>query len=282
MTFLQDPEYAANMRSKGTGNNTTARARISKTLKDKWQDPKFRDRMLKSMKKRKTPSVANSRAQREKISEAMKKKWQDAGYRKKAMEGMEKYRDNLPPKPQKTKAVTRTSANAVDRIIAMTPITIGAKKMKRRGTKVKVSSATAGVINATKKKVKSKVKTKTKAKSKVKLASTAEKKNGPKIVKEKTTKEVKDDGDISRMREERRDLYDLLYGDEGDAANEEDEESIIEAPSPGVIDIDLLAVENEDEPDNGEPKGLSNLFTGVADLDDDNLDDFDPYNLDDY
>ena len=277
------------MRNKGTnGANTTARAKISKTLKDKWQDPIFRERMIKSMKKRKTPTVANSKAQREKISEAMKKKWQDASYRQKAIDGMEKYRENLPPKPQKIKAVTRTSANAVDRIIAMTPITIEGKKKKRSGTKVKVSSVTAGVLSA-KKKVSSVTAgvlsaKKKKVKSKVKLASMAEKKEGGpnvKVVKETPTKELKDDGDISRMREERRDLYDLLYGDEGDAANEE-EESVIEAPSPGVIDLELLAEQRDDEANSGEPKGLSNLFTGVADLDDDNLDDFDPYNLDDY
>jgi hypothetical protein len=269
------------MRNKGTnGANTSARAKISKTLKDKWKDPTFRDRMIKSMKKRKTPTSANSKAQREKISEAMKKKWQDASYRQKAMDGMEKYRDNLPPKPQKLKAVTRTSANAVDRIIAMTPITIGGKKKKRSGTKVKVSSVTAGVASAKKKKVK----TISKSKSKVKLVSTAEKKDGGpsvKVVKEAPTEKLKDDGDISRMREERRDLYDLLYGDEGDAANEE-EESVIEAPSPGVIDLELLAEQRDDEANSGEPKGLSNLYTGVADLDDENLDDFDPYNLDDY
>jgi len=260
-------------------NSPSARQKISQTLKDKWKDPEFREKMMKSMRGRKSKSTAASKAQRERISEAMKRKWQDANYRKKAIDGMEKYRDSLPPRPEKPK-VTRTSATAVDRIVALTPMMTGAKKMKTAKTKVKVSSATAGVNKAKKKKAAKKKKI-AKKKSKVSLAATAEKKDGPEVVQEKK-KVKKDDGDISRMREERRDLYDLLYGDEGHSTSEEEEkENIIESPADGVLNLNVPAKE-EIDPKTGEPKGLSSFFTGTSDLDDDDLDDFDPYNLDDY
>lgn len=278
--WAEDPEYAATMRlSSSKDNSPSARQKISQTLRDKWKDPEFRERMMKAMRGRKSKSSAASKAQREKISVAMKKKWQDANYRKKAIDGMEKYRDNLPPKPQKAK-ITRTSPTAVDRIVALTPMTKRAKKTKTSKVKVKVSSATAGVSKAKKKKAAKKKKI-AKKKSKVTLAVTAKKKDGPAVVKEKKKELKKDDGDISRMREERRDLYDLLYGDEGDSSCDE-EESVIESPAAGVLDLDLLAKEEVDDPKKGEPEGLSSFYTSTSDLDDDDLDDFDPYNLDDY
>jgi len=48
------------------------------------------------------------------------------------------------------------------------------------------------------------------------------------------SKEKKDDRDVSRMREERRDLFDLLYGDEPEEIVSGDE---FESFSPVIIDL---------------------------------------------
>lgn len=227
------------------------------------------------MKGRKTPSSASSEEQRAKISAAMKRKWQDENYRNKALKGMEKYRDSLPPKIQKTRP---PKSAKVDEIVAVTPMK-KLKKKKRKANQVTVSSATAGVTKKKKKKKKAVKKKTVAAKSAVSLAKTASKKNGPEAEVESSEKELRDDGDISRMRTERRDLYDLLYGDEGDS-HEEDVETMSQIP--GVLDLDLLKEEVDDMPSTDGPKGLSSFFTGTADLNDDDLDDYDPYNLDDY
>lgn len=268
-------------------NNSVARQKISNTLKQKWQDPVFREKMLKSMKGRKGTNAAASKAQRKKISEAMKKKWQDKEYRNKALQGMEKYRESLPPRAPKPKALKLPPRNK-DEIVAVTPMKKSKKKKKRKvnTNKLKVPSATAGVVKKKKKKRAAKKK-KASSKSKVSLAKTASKNSGPEPSEEDTKKQVKDDGDISRMREERRDLYDLLYGDDGDSENsdgddqDDDTGEGMEDSLPGVIDLDAEKEADEILEKDG-PSGLSSFFTGTADLDDENLDDFDPYNLDDY
>ena len=66
---------------------------------------------------------------------------------------------------------------------------------------------------------------------------------------------------VTRMREERRDLYDLLYGDEEPNNDDDDDDD-----DRGQV----LPSKNMD------PK-MSNIF-----WDDENLDDFDPYGLDDF
>ena len=59
--------------SRQTNNKTSSRQKISKTLKMKWQDPKFREKMLNAMRNNRTKSSPASQSQREKISAAMKK-----------------------------------------------------------------------------------------------------------------------------------------------------------------------------------------------------------------
>jgi len=260
------------MKSTVKTNSIAAREKISKTLKEKWRDPKFREKMMDSMKDRKSPSATASQTQRDKISAAMKKKWKDKDYRKKTIQGMEKYRDSLPPKPDKPVVAKVASTIKIDGIVAVAPMK-KSKKKKRKASKVTVS---AGEGVKKKKKKRAVKKKKASAKSKVSLAKISKKKDGP-VPVEASKETVKDDGDISRMRTERRDLYDLLYGDEGDSNDEEIEEEPGQAP--GVLDLDLS--QNEDDVPATEG-GLSQFFSGTSDLDDDDLDDFDPYNLDDY
>lgn len=243
--------------SSQNNNNTSSRAKISKTLKEKWQDPTFRDKMIKAMSTKKKSSPT-PQIQREKISAAMKKKWQDEEYRKKAMKGMEAYRESLPTKP-KTKRIVSKAASTIqlDDVFEVAPLK-KAKSKKKKSSKVKVASTSAAV-----KKTKTKKKTK---KATVQLAATAQ------DIPKKTTKESNgkskeknDDGDISRMREERRDLYDLLYGDEPQELMS-DEEDV----SPVLPD-----------PLSESGSSMMAYFGGGVDLDDENLDDFDPYGLDD-
>lgn len=72
------------------------------------------------------------------------------------------------------------------------------------------------------------------------------------VTEKATKKEAPADGSVSRLREERRDLYDLLYGDEEDASR--------------VASTF-----------NSATSSLSSLL-----MNDDNLDAFDPYGLDDF
>ncbi len=260
---------------KSTGKVSSSRAKISKTLKERWQDPKFRAKMVESMQNRKTRSGPASVAQRKKISEAMKKKWQDAQYRKNAMEGMEKYRDSQPVKPKKPKI--RAATIKVEEVTAVTPMTTAKmKKKKSRSKKVQVGSATSLAAKSVKKKKKKKKAVK-KKKSTVTLADSATPSDTPVAKTKKKKEKLKDDGDISRMREERRDLYDLLYGDEPGAMDDDDDDDDEDFDVSGVIDI-TKELEVKDPTDS---PSLS-FFTGTAQLDDENLDDFDPYNLDDY
>ena len=252
------------MRKVSSNNNgISSRAKISKTLKEKWQDPEFRKKMVQAMNSSKRrSSTTTTQSQREKISAAMKKKWQDKEYRNKAIQGMATYRESLPPKPKKR--VSRAASTIkLDNVFEVTPMRKATKKTKRKTkSTVKVASTSAA-----KKKTKKKKKAK---KSAVQLAQTA---TSQSVLEKPTrsrsngqTKEMKDDGDISRMREERRDLYDLLYGDEPEELMSDDENS--HAP--------LLP-----DPSSESGSSMMAFFGGGVDLDDENLDDFDPYGLDD-
>ena len=91
--WAEDEEYREVMTNKTHGainrDQTSIRARISNTLKEKWQDPEFRVSMMEKMAHRKKRSPTGD-SHRKKISAAMKKKWMDDEYRKRATEGMAK------------------------------------------------------------------------------------------------------------------------------------------------------------------------------------------------
>ena len=213
-----------------------------------------------------------SKEQRDKISAAMKKKWKDAAYRKKALEGMEAYRDALPPKKPK-KIVSRAASTInLDDVFAVAPMKKGtAKKKRKRNVKISSSTVTA------KKKVKKKKKKKQSADgaSGVQLATAAKvmKSGIAKPNKKNGKKEKKEDGDISVMREERRDLYDLLYGDEGGATSDDEDDDDEDFEEEEFIPV---IPDPESEPDNA----AMALFAAGG-VDDENLDDYDPYGLDD-
>mmetsp|Transcript_2171 Transcript_2171/g.2511 ORF Transcript_2171/g.2511 Transcript_2171/m.2511 type:complete len:124 (+) Transcript_2171:2-373(+) len=115
----------------------------------------------------------------------------------------------------------------------------GAKKKRKVKKKAKKKKKVKGTNGSSPKAATAKTRPKKKTKGAKKIAKPKE-----------------SEGSITRLREERRDLYDLLYAD--DAAG----------PSPVMADF-ALGDENLDEFD---PYGL--------DDGDENLDDFDPYGLD--
>ena len=242
------------------------REKISNTLKKKWQDPEFREKMLKSMKKR-TISASTSLTQRQRISEAIKKKWQDEEYRQRAMKGMEESRGKRAPAKRKpAKKTTRSKkVEKKDTVVAVEPV----KKVKRRVTrsKTQTNSITNKKTVVKKKTRKKKIKKKV-PKPNVSVAEQISKKK-IKVIPKPKKKEKKSDGDIDQMREERRDLYDLLYGDE----------------TSSRVDNGMSVINGSDEflanDDEGErlltKKPLSLAFLA----DDEDLDEFDPYGLED-
>lgn len=241
-----------------SNNDFESRAKISKTLKEKWQDPAFREKMIQAMTQNRKKSSPTSQSQREKISAAMKKKWQDTEYRKKALKGMEAYRESLPPPKPKPMVSRAASTINLDNVFAVTPMKTGNKKKRKKTIKVNSTNANAAAKKPRKTRKKSAVKLAKKPEAKVLLTDEQEPSNGK-------TMGQKEDGDISRMREERRDLYDLLYGDEPE------EDASEEAASFNPVIPDPVSLSQN---------SATSFFGGDVDLDDDNLDNYDPYGLD--
>lgn len=249
----------------------------------------------------------------EKISRAMKKKWAEIEYRQKTMDGMEKYRDSLPPKPVKIKKPRaprrrrRASSGSDDggevSMVAAMPMTKRVKRPQPKPEKeedftVMLASTMsegdmakkrmAAADNAAKRKVVTAAAATLMGEAPTTIDDvspttteptlisndTAEKKKPP--VKKK--KKKKNDGDVDRMREERRDLYDLLYGDETEKTSD--------SGTDGDQDGDDEDGDDEYNDDGGTVGGLYNedrYETSIASqLDDENLDNFDPYGLEDF
>lgn len=239
--WANDPDYREKMKNQVKKANTKeeTRARISATLKKKWQDPDFRSKMMEKINSRQT-NFKHDDAHREKISQAMKKKWQDEEYRSKALKSIQRRKNPEPAtRTAKRKSAVKgsTSSKAADVRMVEPIIKGGAKKTKtakrKRKKVIRLVEKGEDVVSATTVTKVTKVKPTTKGK-----------KASP---KKQNKKKKEPDGSVNRLREERRDLFDLLYGDEDDEANEN------EAP---------------------QSKDFS--------LGDEDLDSFDPYGLDDY
>ena len=238
-----DPDYRDNQITKSTSKNNTqdTRKKISDTLKIKWQDPDFRNKMMDKMKNRKKPdSDVRDDSYRKKISDAMKARWQDPEYRNKAVSAIRqrsqtttKHRDpaevkRSPSKKRVPKEVTAEGAYLVSAIQVQ-------QKPKRLVKPVPTS--TRGDQQPVMKK--------TRKVNKVNLGgyqSEAE------VVK---SSKKEPDGSINRLREERRDLFDLLYGE-------------------------------EEEEDTDSEMAVHGVPNSKFDLEDGDLDAFDPYGLDDH
>lgn len=238
--WAEDESYRNNMVVKSTKVNghLETRKRISETLKAKWKDPEFRSKMLSKMQSRNGMTVKRDAEYRKKISDAMKKKWRDQSYREKTMSSIKKRAEEMaklrPPKPLKS---SRRKGDTVQLARVAKPRSPRKRRVARKVPKE--IGENGEVLPSEAKKVKKKVKRKITKKT---VTTPSKKKKKSKIPKEP-------DGSINRLRDERRDLYDLLYGDEDS---------------------------------NVAPKQPTSGIAAMLDLGDENLDNFDPYGLDDF
>lgn len=217
--WAEDADYRNAMMQKCNTSNSSedVKQRISASLKKKWQDPEFRQEMLGKMANRRQQPGPHGMTHREKISAAMKKKWQDEEYRKKTIAGIQK---SQALKPKRPKAKPKKKATAPKEVTAVQPVD-GIRVAKPVQPKKKAPP----VKNKKKRPV-----------TRATPAATAAKKRAPRKVKpivesSPTEDEIllqqqqqeekaaalkaEQDGSIKRLREERRDLYDLLYGEDG-------------------------------------------------------------------
>lgn len=343
--WADDPEYRAKKEESARKQNTTtsSREKIANTLKKKWEDPKFRAYMMEKIKQRKKPAKVSDE-HRAKISAAMKKKWQDEKYREKAVGNIRKAAATRPSRPtarrkpasvQATKPKQRELKNG---IIAMVPETAPTKKVKKKAVrkttaKTKTKTKTAATTATTKRKKKV-------APKKKKVVKATDEGPGdfgpieavkpltqPKRVFEDLDDDNDDDlddfggnGDLAQLRHERRDLFDLLYGDEDDiGANDAaiyDKQSSAAPVAPRKVQkttsrgrpAAVSPIERARVPANAEESdtlaavaaaaggampradrrdpvfspSLPNFSFDDDDDEDDSLDNFDPYGLEDF
>ena len=281
--WQNDKSFQKKMKDSITSRETS-RKRISESLKKKWQDPEFRKDMMEKMAKRKSGKNAMSydEEHRKKISEAMKRKWKDASYREKTLSSIKKSAETrrvASPAKKTAAAKTKKKSSAIEELTPMTAMDVS----KRKATKKRVTRKRSATKSTTKKVINDdddddddnddsdddadvtlvtavdKPKAKPASSStKAKTPTTAKLGDEDEPPKEKKKKKKKEkDGSVSRLREERRDLFDLLYGDEDDLNDDDDDDvgKLLSDSSSSKVDIILG---------------------------DEDLDSFDPYGLDDY
>ena len=205
-----DPTYRDNMIQKSCASNSSeeVKKRISESLKKRWEDPEFRAQMLQKISHQRRLAGAHGMSHREKISAAIKAKWKDEEYRNKTVAAIQKRTAETAalrptkataPKPKKKMSPVPTALEDIQVAKPVQPMQKKAVKKKKKRPPVLVNEdGTPQVVVRKPKREKTKV---------VNTDTTKEQ-------KEKPTLEAEAEGSIKRLREERRDLYDLLYGDD--------------------------------------------------------------------
>ena len=254
--WADDEDYRERMKESSMKANSgmDTRNKISTSLKKKWQDPEFRALMLDKFSTREN-NIDYGQSHREKISRAMKAKWKDPEYREKTLKSISR-RQTQPKRERPAKKVSAKKAklrkakgatkksDGVTMLEPLEPLTEAPKKKKRKVAKRKKA-----------------VRILEKGEEATAVAAKPKKKNAAikkTAARTKQSKPKEPDGSVNRLKEERRDLFDLLYGDEDHDNGPEDGD-----------DYDY---------DDDEMKPTSAMFS----LEDEDLDSFDPYGLDDY
>ena len=281
--WAEDEQYREHMTQRTIANGDvrnapSVRSRIAETLRKRWEDPEFRASMMEKFKTRKSrQSTSKAEEHRRKISEAMKKKWMDEEYRKRATMGMAKQRGDVPPKlvkPVQPKGAVRK----VD------PLKQTKKKLKKKKKKSATKPNTAAREEGTKIDASSVAAIEP-------MSATATRKIPTETIE---VEEELPEGSIERLRKERKDLYDLLYGDEEEDTAEippvEAEDisftsMILNGSSKSNINVSGIGI--AEKKTSGPKPVFSNGGNGGSNLasllaDDDDLDDFDPYGLDNF
>lgn len=219
----KDEGYRKNMKDKVKRSNSSeeVRKRISETLKKKWQDPEFRQYMVDRMATRDALATPHTQNHRQKISATMKRKWQDKKYRDKAMSGMSKVR-RATSSPASRAAVNRKISETMklkwqdqNYRASMTDInksinTSNGTRNPSRKTKRRITSSTPAKRNVEKRDQQKS----SQSKKEVAISQDI-------IIPHTTAKSLgidiqEDQRRVTKLRQERRDLYDLLYGDDDD------------------------------------------------------------------
>lgn len=283
--WRDDDNYREHMQESSSKMNSKeeTRRKISEALKKKWEDPEFREEMTKKMAERRSTGGSNMKyddSYRKKISDAMKKKWQDPEYRKKTLSSIQKSALSRPPtkiaqrvkkkKTVKRKKEVNVSMQLIQPLSPADQVLRREKSMAKKQKKDAAEAEAAAVEPLEPRRASpstSKIKRATKSVEQLSVGKVLEevpkKKKVKAKAKAKSERKQKDDGNVLRLKEERRDLFDLLYGDEDvDSVNGSDQ---------GV----MLQRISDDEEDSV----LSKM--GII-FGDEDLDSFDPYGLDDY
>ena len=320
--WAEDIEYRELMTNKtiASGNvGKSVRKRISETLKKKWEDPNFRASMMEKFKNRKFRSGERAESHRQKISIAMKRKWRDEEYRKRATAGMAKGREGVskgkgitavkPVQPRTSSGGNAVNGGGVQPMQPMQPLppvasraaasvemkqqTTVKKKKKKKTSTVKQRSKTPSNKSSINKQIDAVKPIQSSSTTTAAAASTRTSSSSTKSPSDENAEQKEDeDGSISRLREERRDLYDLLYGDEEEDDDEEDygtttskNDQNNNVQGQRIIKGKVLTA-NGSVRESSHPRISSTGSTGKRPTmellsleDDDDLDDFDPYGL---
>jgi NUMOD3 motif len=281
-----DNQYREHMTESCTKANSReeTRRKIAESLRKRWADPEFREEMTKRMSTSRSGrgSITYDDSYRKKISDAMKKKWQDPEYREKTLTSIQKSAqnrtssDSTPRRPAKKKTAN-TKNVGMQLLNPLSPADLAMRKKKKMAKKKKMKGAVAALkslepregavalqpleprkASTTNSKLKGSRPPSNELKSTIELEVVTEKKQK----KKKRKKSKENDGSVTRLKEERRDLFDFLYGDEDSLLLDDDEDSF-------DIGVNGAAAEST----------LSKM--GIL-LGDEDLDSFDPYGLDDY
>eukprot|EP00541_Cyclophora_tenuis_P011015 CAMPEP_0116557440 /NCGR_PEP_ID=MMETSP0397-20121206/9242_1 /TAXON_ID=216820 /ORGANISM="Cyclophora tenuis, Strain ECT3854" /LENGTH=399 /DNA_ID=CAMNT_0004082899 /DNA_START=79 /DNA_END=1278 /DNA_ORIENTATION=+ len=243
-----DPSYREKIVKKDRSKEERNQ-QISNTLKKKWADPEFRAMMMEKMSNRTHANGSQNPSFREKVSAAMKAKWQDPEYRAKTLtkirERAEMMRLSRPPKPPRVKKKKKKKKKKLISLLKPgTRLRLG--KRRRRVKKSPVLDENGNVVKAQiAKKTSKPVKKNTTVKGSVTRLEALQ----PGRASSKTSRKEKEpDGSINRLRDERRDLYDLLYGDDDDDDYDDDDDD----------DDDDSSILDDEDLDSFDPYGLDN------------------------
>ena len=293
--WANDHEYRARMKEKTSQINAdeSVRKRISESLRKKWQDPEFREEMIQKMSRKRRKTNVNQE-HRQKISQAMKRKWQDEAYRQKAMESIGRRTERLSLKKQQEKEPTpeNEETNGAGQVELVTPNKISAEMETAPVSPTKLVSTSSGgnhgqqtTVTAAKPRTAVRRPSNTAMKKAKRASKVTQPVKSPVSKKDSTEVAVAASSTPESMIDEilesvvvtenkpsttafkkgsplREELYELLYGDDerdGDPEDDQDNERGVFLSSSSAR------------------PGSSKFQLG-----DENLDDFDPYGLDDF
>lgn len=280
--WANDETYRANMLQQTTKANTNmeTRRKISESLKKKWQDEEFRMDMLSRFAKRKRPDSPRDDEHREKISEAMRAKWQEEGYRTKTLEAISKRKGVTPStttrslssaknptqrsrSPVAAKKPKLVQAEQAKMVVEDKPLRTSTKKKKRKVSEVAVESNIHPGMKALEPRTEPREPTRTTGKT---TTTTTTKRASKSVKKQASPKNLalhslpsdfehvdsieavdpesgssgssgKANGSVDQLRMERRDLYDLLYGEDETAASTLEDENLESFDPYGLEDF---------------------------------------------